>query len=158
MAESNDAFNPLLVNLVPHHAQRRQFKPVEGAFITLMLPGEMIRAKVCRVVSEDSVVAQIDSPPMGRGHAYHKGDVLPCRRVVDDFLKTEQWEVVSEHELNLAEAAWRFERDEKERMRIVEEQKAIAAPAEEPMAVPPSLVQEPDVAKPPVRRRATTKR
>jgi hypothetical protein len=108
--------NPLLANLVPHSARRGEYTPEEGKNITIALPGEMLQAKVWRVVSHDAVIAEIDSIPMGKGHLYKKGEKVPCRRIVDDILRAEQWEAVSEHQLASAERAERFEQQEKERL------------------------------------------
>jgi len=108
--------------------------PSEGDIITINLPGEMIRAVVERVSSDDAVVARIDSIPMAKGHLYKKNDIVPARRIVDDFLKNEQWEIVSDRELNLAEAADRFDRQEK--ARVAEEQKGRTNPVTE--NVPPT--------------------
>jgi hypothetical protein len=55
---------------------------------------------------------------MGRGHTYKKEDIIPCRRVINDALRSEQWEVVSERELDLAERAEKFERQEQEKARL----------------------------------------
>jgi hypothetical protein len=100
--------NPLLRNLVPHNARRRDFIPTEGSRITISLPGEMLTAIVERVSSEDAVVVRIDSIPMGKGHMYRKGDILPCRRIVDDLLKQEQWEVIPDRVLDAAAAEARL--------------------------------------------------
>lgn len=71
---------------------------------------------------------------MSRTHTYRKGDTLPVRRGWDDFLGTEKWEVVDERTLDQAEAAVRFE--EEERQRIEREQQAAASPDEAPPALP----------------------
>lgn len=109
--------NPLLRNLVPHLARSGEYKPKEGDFLTLSLPGEMVRCKVMRASSSDSCIVQIDSVPMARGHSYKKEDILPCRRSTDKFLGVEKWEVVSERELRLAEHTAQFEHDEIERVK-----------------------------------------
>jgi hypothetical protein len=129
--------NPFLVNLVPHSARRGEYKPVEGAFITISLPGEMTRAKVHRVIADDAILAKIDSIPMGRGHTYKKDDIVPCRRCINDALRSEQWEVVSERKLDLAERAEKFEQQEKERLAAAEAEKAkVVAPGVEATGVP----------------------
>ena len=110
--------NPYLQNLVPHLARRRDYVPTEDSYITLHLPGEMLRAKVKRVSNPDAIVAEIDSIPMGKSHNYRRGDIVPCRRTVDNFLNTEGWEIVSERELNLAEATARFEKEEREKAAV----------------------------------------
>ena len=80
--------NPMLHNLVPHLARTGEYQPNEGEFLTLFLPGEMVRAKVLRASSPDSCIAQIESVPMARGHQYRKEDIVPCRRGVDPLLKS----------------------------------------------------------------------
>lgn len=108
--------NPYLHDLVPHLARSGDYKPGEGDFLTLVLPGEMVRAKVLRASSEDSCIVQIESVPMARGHTYKKEDIVPARRGVDKLLGSERWEIVSERELQMAEATARFERAEIERV------------------------------------------
>ena len=101
--------------IVPHTARRKRYQPLEGHYLTLDLHGEQLRARITGVVTVDSVVVEIEGTPMGKGHSYRKGDLVPCRRALDDFLKVEKWEVVSERELDLAAAAERFTAEEKER-------------------------------------------
>jgi len=108
--------NPLTRDLVPHLARTGEYVPKEGDFLTLYLPGEMVRAKVLRASSGDSCIAQIESVPMARGHTYKKDDILPARRAKDPFLGSEKWEVVAERELQLAENVARFEQAELERI------------------------------------------
>src|SRR5271165_6785941 len=101
--------------ILPHSARRRRFMPVVDGVVTVSLPGEQICARVKGVVTPDEIVVEIEDTPMARGHTYRKGNLVPCRRVLDDFLKVEKWEAVSEHELSMAEAAERFRRDEQDR-------------------------------------------
>src|SRR5262249_4500177 len=108
--------NPLTRDLVPHLARTGEYVPKEGDFLTLYLPGEMVRAKVLRASSGDSCIAQIESVPMARGHTYKREDIVPVRRAIDKFLGHERWEIVAERELQLAENVAKFEQAELERV------------------------------------------
>src|SRR5215469_902564 len=123
--------NRLLQNLVPHHARRLEWKPVEGGRITLSLPNEIVIAIVERVATENTVVARIDGVTMGRGHFYKKNDIVPCRRKVDDFLENEKWEVIPESQLTAADLADRLRREERPTVPVAVPETGIAAPAQQ---------------------------
>jgi len=123
--------NLFLRNLVHHAARRGDYRPTEGGYITISLPGEMLRAVVLKISSDNAVVAKIDGVTMGKTHNYRKGDIVPCRRIVDDLLKAEKWEVISDREIQLAEVAEKFDREERARALLEsqeEEEKSIKDP------------------------------
>ena len=107
--------NPLLHGLVPHIASRG-YVPTVGGWITLSLPGEMVRAKVLRVTERgDRCIVSLEDTPLlsGRGqHTYKKGNVLPARRIVDSLLQAECWEVIPERDLTEATAEKRLQEEE----------------------------------------------
>lgn len=132
--------NPWLQNLVPHQAQRGKFQPQPGMRITIQLPGEILLAEVERVHADgDKVVARLTDTPMMRSHQYKKDQIVCARRLVDNALQVEQWEVISEQELDIQAAAVRLF-EEQERARIAAN-KAAAGAAPAPDAPP-----EPSVA------------
>lgn len=127
----------------PFTTQRRRYKPQVGHVITLDLPGERIRAEIQGVVSDDAVVAKIVGTPVAKTpHGYQRNDTVCCRRGVAEGIGTECWQVISERELQQADAVARFEREERERAEAAERERQQAAAAErgEPVT---SVTEEP---------------
>ena len=73
---------------------RKKFIPQVDADLTVVLPGETLRAKVRRVVNPDTVVVELTSAPMTRSHTYRKGDIVACQR--DRGLGGEIWVAVEQ--------------------------------------------------------------
>ncbi|GEM_PF-4431562 len=68
---------PLYVRAAKHD----RFSPAVGSFITVSLPGEMLRVPVRRVLGANRVVFEIDGQPLTRGHTFRKGDIGVANRV-----------------------------------------------------------------------------
>lgn len=56
------------------------FSPAVGGFLTVRLPGEVMRCLVDQVVDRDRVIIEIDGVPMSKAHSYRKGDKTGARR------------------------------------------------------------------------------
>lgn len=55
------------------------FFPKVNGDLTVTLPGELLRAKVTKVVDRNLVFVEIGQP-MTRGHNFRLGDLIACRR------------------------------------------------------------------------------
>jgi hypothetical protein len=51
-----------------------RFTPVVDGFLTVHLPGEVMRCRVDRVIRPNVVIVEIDGVPMSKSHHYRKGD------------------------------------------------------------------------------------
>jgi hypothetical protein len=86
-----------------------RFVPKVDAYLTISLPGELLRAQVLKVVSDDSVIVEICSEPLARSHNYKFRDVVICRRKVGMF--GEDWEAKPKSNVSM-EALARQEEEE----------------------------------------------
>lgn len=77
------------------------YVPQVGNTLTITLPGEVLRAVIQKVVTPNSVIAQIISQPMAKSHSYAKDGIIACRRQKTMF--GEQWEVVEERKVPVEE-------------------------------------------------------
>lgn len=70
-----------------------KFIPTEGTYLNVSLPGEILRAMVRQVPSENTAIVEITVEPMARtSHAYRRGDLVACRRDHDGI--SEIWRAV----------------------------------------------------------------
>lgn len=65
--------------MVWRYGDRMMFIPEVGRYLTVMLPGELMRAQVTKVVGRNLVFVQLGQP-MTRGHTFRLGDQVACRR------------------------------------------------------------------------------
>lgn len=81
-----------------------RYEPKVGDIITIELPDERTRGQIERVISDDAVIAKLMVFTTGRDHQYRKGDLIPCR--FDGLsMNAQGWRVVSQREMDEAEAA-----------------------------------------------------
>jgi hypothetical protein len=139
----SDPRSPLLPPIVPHMARRGSYRPEVGDdlkpnYVTVDLPGEKVRAIIVGVVNDDAIIAKLVGPMISKTHTYKAGDPVPCRRGIDG-MGVEVWSAVSERELDMAEAAERFEREERRRAAAEAEarSKQVAEAKLPPPAPPP---------------------
>jgi hypothetical protein len=86
-----------------------KFMPKVGAYLTVSLPGELLRSLVQKVIGQDSVIVEISSEPMAtKSHPYKFGQIIACRREYTPF--GEEWVVAPTRERTLQE----IEQEEKE--------------------------------------------
>lgn len=62
----------------------KDFVPEVDSFLTVQLPGEVMRCRVDRVIDDDTVIVEISSVPMSRQHLFRKGDKTGGRRRVEN--------------------------------------------------------------------------
>lgn len=55
------------------------YLPRVGTDLTVLLPGELLRARVTKVVDRNLVFVEIGQP-MTKGHSFRLGDLVACRR------------------------------------------------------------------------------
>lgn len=70
------------------------FIPQVGTMLPVTLPSEILRAKVVRVVNDDTVICELPQP-LSKGHQYKKGDLVGARRRKDPIFG-EQWKSVEQ--------------------------------------------------------------
>jgi len=105
----------------PYSTQRRRYKPKEGDKITVDLPGEVTRAEITKVISEDAVVCVILGATIAKTpHGYLKGDMIMVRRG-ENSIGLECWVVVSDRELQQRKAVAEFEELERAKDRDAED-------------------------------------
>jgi hypothetical protein len=92
--------NPTYLDPVrPVHARRGEFTPEVGGFLTVTLPGEMVRSEVIETFGRDVVMVKILGVVLGKGGATQKtGDLVAVRRSQKNEL-TEEWIPVSDREV-----------------------------------------------------------
>lgn len=78
-----------------------KFVPKENSYLTVSLPGELLRAIVIKVVNENSVIAEITTEPLAKSHNYKFRDIVACRRVRGMF--GEDWEVRPKNNISIEE-------------------------------------------------------
>lgn len=78
-----------------------RFVPKAGSFLTILLPGESLRAVVHSVPTPDAVIVEIATEPMAKSHRYKLGEILACRREKTPF--GEDWVVAPMRQRTLAE-------------------------------------------------------
>ncbi len=72
------------------------FAPAVGSFLTVNLPGEVMRCVVIDLVDEDRVIIEIDGVPMSRSHQYRAGDRTGARRRIEHW--REIWEALDDRD------------------------------------------------------------
>ncbi len=101
--------------VTPVIGQLGVFIPRVGGFVIVALHGEHIRAQVEEVVSDDVLVAKLTGVVINKsGHGFKSGDILACRRSVNEALRTEEWVPISDRETKMREEAQRLARQEVE--------------------------------------------
>ena len=68
-----------------------KFVPAENQYLTISLPGELLRAIILSVVNIDTVIVEIVTEPLGKSHNYKYRDVVVCKRMRGMF--GEDWAV-----------------------------------------------------------------
>ena len=97
---------------VLHVLARRAPVPQVGKRVEVMIPGELVSAKVDEVISDEAIVVTVDSLVTGRaGHGIKTGDPVACRRKVDD-LGVERWMPIDNREVRMREIAHRLAEEE----------------------------------------------
>jgi hypothetical protein len=79
-----------------------RFVPAEGSYLTVRLPGEVLRCLVERVVDPNTVIIEIDAMPMAKTHMFRRGDKAGARRTVENG--RDVWEAQSDREFLRAAA------------------------------------------------------
>lgn len=135
----SDANQPHFPPIITHHG-RRDYRPEVGHHLTVRLPGEDCQSIIVRVLTEDSVLAELQGVMMQKAHSYQKGDVVGCRREVAPMIGNEIWVVQSQRSMDAAAEAEYFARAE---LRRIEEEKEAAlryaAEAKLPPRAPPPV-------------------
>jgi hypothetical protein len=80
-----------------------KYIPKVGTFLTISLPGEVLRAEVQKVVTSDAIVVTIATEPLAKSHSYKFGQVIACRRHVGIF--GEDWIVAEKGYASVEEIA-----------------------------------------------------
>jgi DNA-binding cell septation regulator SpoVG len=68
------------------------FIPKVGGFLSVTLPGELLRGEVRKVLDRNNVFVVLPQP-MTKGHSYRLGDIVHARRTADP-LNGQIWLVV----------------------------------------------------------------
>lgn len=98
--------------------------PKERDKLNVQLPGELIRASVNEVISDNAVIACLDmTAPAMRTHNYIRDQFVPVIRE-RDALGQEIWKAVDERTLQNVAEADRIVAEERERKRKEDEEKA----------------------------------
>lgn len=69
------------------------YTPAAGSYLTICLPGEIMRAQVDRVVTRNTVIVTLGQP-MAKSHSYRLGDVVACRRTPAPEFGSETWNAI----------------------------------------------------------------
>lgn len=69
------------------------YTPAAGSYLTICLPGEIMRALVDRVVTRNTVIVTLGQP-MAKSHNYRLGDIVACRRTPAPEFGSETWNAV----------------------------------------------------------------
>jgi hypothetical protein len=86
-----------------------------GMEINVMIPGELVRVRIMKVVSENRLVAEIISNVIGKtGHGYAKTDILTAERGIDSIGQA-CWRSISEREMEMRELRQRLADEQTER-------------------------------------------
>jgi hypothetical protein len=83
------ALNPAA--LIAARQARSSFTPSVGGMLVIQMPGETMRCPVKNVIDADTVIVQIDKPPISRMHTFRFDDVVGVRRRVGPT-GSETWE------------------------------------------------------------------
>lgn len=67
------------------------YVPLQNTHLTIALPGELLRAIVKKVVTEDAAIVEIVSEPLAKSHHYRCGQIIAVRRLKNIF--GEEWTV-----------------------------------------------------------------
>ena len=68
-----------------------KFIPQEGNYLTVTLPGEILRAIVVKRINDDTVIVEIATEPLSKlSHSFKFRDIIVCKRVRGLF--GEDWE------------------------------------------------------------------
>lgn len=95
--------------ILPVHAQRGVFVPQTGGFLSVTLPGEVVRAVVEEVFGTDTATVRLTGAVMAKtGHAFKSNDLVAVRRV--DSPLGEKWEPISDREVREQEERERAQR------------------------------------------------
>lgn len=105
-----------------------KWMPKEDGFLNASLPGELIRAMVITICSENVVIVQLLNAPISKHLPYAKDQAVPVKRSTDD-MGQEIWKAISEAEMALAV-------DEDERLRAERDAERAAIEAEEKARAP----------------------
>lgn len=73
-----------------------RYQPSVGSFLTVRLPGELMRCKVLQVADEHRVLIEIDGVPMSKSHQYRTGDRTGARRRIE--YGREIWEALDDRD------------------------------------------------------------
>ncbi len=128
----------------PIATQRRKYKPQIGHTLTVDLPGERVRARIEKVITEDAVVCVILSTPMAKTQHRFVKDEMICVERRDNNIGLECWLALDERQLEEQARVARFEEAERvkaadaERARVAALHKADLAEQTQP-APPPSV-------------------
>jgi hypothetical protein len=57
-----------------------RYTPTVGGWLTVYLPGEVMRCEVVKLVDANRVLIEITGQPMSKSHQYRKGDRTGARR------------------------------------------------------------------------------
>ena len=58
-----------------------KFIPTEGNYLTVTLPGEILRAIVVKVITNDTVIVEIATEPLSKlSHSFKFRDIVVCKR------------------------------------------------------------------------------
>lgn len=96
-----------------------KFVPKVDAYLTIALPGELLRGQVLKVVSDDSVIVEISTEPLAKSHNYKFRDVIICRRKIGMF--GEDWEAKPKSNVSLELLA----RQEEEEIKAMQPKKKV---------------------------------
>ena len=72
--------------------------PKLNELMTVTLPGEVMRVRVIKSITNNAVMIQIETEPMAKlSHSYKNGDILGCMR--KKTMMGEEWNIVSDKEI-----------------------------------------------------------
>jgi hypothetical protein len=133
------ALNPAAI--IAARQNRTRFVPKVDSFLVVLLPGESIRCPVRRVFDEDTVIVEIDRPPISKMHTFAMNDHVGVRRKLD----------------NQGREIWQAQRDRE----FLAEQRQLTEmarpPAPEPPPPPAPQVKTAPPVKAPVKAKASAK-
>lgn len=75
------------------------FVPRVDQLLTVLLPGEILRTQVAKVIDQNTVFVRLDATPLNpsKAHSYRKGDLVAVRR--NKGMLGECWEAVDDRVL-----------------------------------------------------------
>jgi hypothetical protein len=145
--------------IAPYLQQHGRNSPKVDGFLTVNVPGEILRFKVMKVITNDLVEGELLSVPMGRNpENLHKGDIVTVHRTVGDH-GIEAWNLLTEREVQQNIRRHQLEQEQAEAA-AAKERERIQAIRDRDLAQQAAEAKPKRTAakKPVSRRRATAKR